>query len=336
MLSANPGWVTTQGEILAGLLAQAGYPVRQTSHIPARLPRLADTLRSLVAWRHEIDLVIHQVFSGPAFFIADAASALCRFFGLPQVFVLHGGALPEFATNRSGWVRRVIHRADAIIAPSGYLAGIFEDICSPGQRIDIIPNILSIEDYPWRFRPSVQPRLFWMRTFHPIYNPQMAIDVLAEVRHTHPKAVLTMAGQDKGQLAAVVAEAERKRLSDAVSFPGFLSTSAKNNEFNSHDIFLNTNRVDNMPVSVLEAMAYGLPVVATNVGGLPYLLDDGQTGLLVPDDDVAAMVGAVRRLLAEPGLAARLSTNGRQLAESCGWAAVRIRWEALFKEVLHA
>ena len=108
MLGVNPGWVTTQGEIVAGLLAGEGYPVRSTSSIPARLPRLADTLRSLVAWRGQIDLVIHQVFSGPAFVIADTASALCRLLGLRQIFVLHGGALPEFAAARPGWVRRVM------------------------------------------------------------------------------------------------------------------------------------------------------------------------------------------------------------------------------------
>ena len=91
-----------------------------------------------------------------------------------------------------------------------------------------------------------------------------------------------------------------------------------------------------MPVSVLEAGAFGLPVVATAVGGIPHLLRDGQTGLLVPDGDATAMAEAVRRLLSEPGLAAALSANGRQLAESCGWPRVRAQWESLFAEVYHA
>ncbi|RIK14690.1 MAG: hypothetical protein DCC51_15570 [Anaerolineae bacterium] len=81
MLGVNPGWVTSQGELLAGLLADAGYHTLITSHKPARIARLADILRSLVAWRNDIDLVIHQVFSGPAFAVTDAASALCRVLG---------------------------------------------------------------------------------------------------------------------------------------------------------------------------------------------------------------------------------------------------------------
>jgi len=359
MLGVNPGWVMTQGEMLARLLAAEGFDVRQTSHIPARLPRLADTLRSLVAWRHDIDLVIHQVFSGPAFGVTDAASALCRRLGLPQVFALHGGALPAFAAARPGWFGRVLRRADAIVAPSGYLVeqlGLkrrettdFTDdtdfrrpesvesaksVVSPSVRV--IPNILEIEQYAYRHRAVVGPRLLWMRTFHDVYHPQLAVEALAELRRTHPDATLTMAGQEKGLHAAVVALARERGLAGAVRFPGFLDAAAKTREFAAHDIYLNTNRVDNMPVSVLEAAAFGLPVVATAVGGIPYLLRDGATALLTPDGDAAAMAAAARRLLDEPGLAAALSANGRRLAESCAWEPVRDQWLRLFEEVADA
>ncbi len=334
MLGVNPGWVTTQGEILAGLLAGEGYAVRTTSSIPARLPRLADTLRSLVAWRGQIDLVIHQVFSGPAFVIADAASALCRLLGLRQIFVLHGGALPEFAAARPGWVRRVMGRAAAIVAPSEYLAHTFGVYPELAARIRVIPNILAIEDYPYRHRPAVAPRLLWMRTFHDWYHPEMAVEVLSLLRQTYPAATLTMGGQEKGLGPAVRELAQRRGLAEAVRFPGFLGPDDKRREFAAHDIYLNTNRVDNMPVSVLEAAAFGLPVVATAVGGVPFLLRHGETGLLVPDGDAAAMSAAVGRLLEEPGLAATLSTNGRQLAESCAWQPVKARWQTLFTEVL--
>ena len=336
MLGVNPGWVTSQGELLAELLTGTGYPVRITSHRLERLPRLLDILGSLVTWRNEIDLVIHQVFSGPAFVVTDAASALCRTLGLPQVFALHGGALPEFAAEHGPWVRRVLRRAEAIVTPSTYLAEIFAVYPDLAQRIQTIPNILEIENYPYRHRPLVCPRLLWMRTFHEIYHPQMAVEVLAELRQTHPQATLTMAGQEKGLHAAVQALAHDRGLSAVVRFPGFLGPADKAREFADHDIYLNTNHVDNMPVSVLEACAFGLPVVATAVGGVPHLLRDGETGLLVRDGDVEAMVGAVRRLLDEPELAGALSTNGRRLAESCAWEPVRARWEALFAEVLDA
>ena len=336
MLGVNPGWVTTQGELLAGLLSEAGYPTRLTSHKPARLPRLIDTLSSLLAWRNEIDLVIHQVFSGPAFAITDAASALCRALGLRQIAVLHGGALPEFAAGHGRWVRRVLRRAAAIVSPSTYLAQTFAAYTELAPRLCVIPNILEIENYPYRHRERVEPKLLWMRTFHEVYHPEMAIEVLDELRRTHPAATLTMAGQEKGLHAAVQDLARRRGLSSAVRFPGFLGPADKAREFANHDIYLNTNRVDNMPVSVLEAAAFGLPVVATAVGGVPHLLRDGETGLLVPDGDAAAMAEGIRRLLDEPGLAAALSANGRRMAELCAWEPLRVQWEELFRRVCGA
>lgn len=344
LLGGNPGWVTSQGEIVAALLAGEGYVVRQTSHIPARLPRLADMLRSLLAWRNDIDVVVHQVFSGAAFVVADLTSALGRRLGLRQIFVLHGGTLPEFAAAHPGWTRRVLARADRVVAPSGYLIEwvvrpLFPAGAPAGRPANwarVIPNILALDQYAYRHRAAVAPRLLWMRTFHQVYNPEMAIDVLADVRRTHPQATLSMGGQERGLHAAVVAHAAARGLAGAVAFPGFLDAAGKAREFAAHDIYLNTNRIDNMPVSVLEAGAFGLPVVATNVGGIPHLLRDGETGLLVLNEDAAAMANAVRRLLDGPVLAARLSTNGRRLAESCAWDAVKTQWAALFDEVYHA
>ena len=344
LLGINSGWVTSQGEIVAGLLANEGFVVRQTSHIPARLPRLADMLRSLVAWRNDIDVVIHQVFSGAAFVVADVTSALCQALGLRQVFALHGGTLPQFAAAHPGWTRRVLARADRVVAPSSYLIErMVRPLFPAGGRAGrpanwarVIPNILALDQYTYRHRAVVAPRLLWMRTFHEVYNPEMAVDVLADVRQTHPQATLSMGGQEKGLHAAVVASAAARGLAGAVAFPGFLDAAGKAREFAAHDIYLNTNRVDNTPVSVLEAAAFGLPIVATNVGGIPHLLRDGETGLLVPNEDAAAMANAVRRLLDEPALAARLSANGRRLAESCAWDAVKGQWAALFDEVYHA
>lgn len=330
MLGQNPGWVISQGEILAQLFSEAGYTVRLTSRIPARLPRLADTLRALLAWRREVDLLIHMVFSGAGFLLTDAASLLGRRLGLPQLFALHGGDLPRFTARYPGWAARVLRRADGLAAPSGYLAHALKKW---GLDVRVIPNVLDLKQYAYRPRTVLQPRLLWMRTFHPVYHPELAVETLARVAQSYPEARLTMAGQEKGLLAATRVLAAARGLQERVRFAGFLDLAGKQREFARHDIFLNTNRVDNMPVSVLEAAAFGLPVVATAVGGIPFLLTHEQTGLLVAPEDGAAMATAVTRLLRDPALAARLGRNGRLLAESCAWEQVRSQWEALFAEL---
>ena len=130
----------------------------------------------------------------------------------------------------------------------------------------------------------------------------MALRVFRRVRDRVPHAVLVMAGQDKGFQAQTMELARDLELDDAVTFPGFLNMEAKLREGSVADIFLNTNRVDNMPVSVVEACAMGLAVVATKVGGIPDLLTDGDNALLVPDNDDERMADAVLRLLNDPDL----------------------------------
>jgi L-malate glycosyltransferase len=331
MMGSHHGWVVSPAETLAELFSRDGYQVRLTSARAHPVLRAVDAALSLIAWRREVDVVVLLVFSGRGFALADVASRIACWLGKPVVFRLSGGSLPDFFRRRPRWVRRVLDRGSACVAPSSFLAEFFRGW---GYDVTVVPNALPLERYPFRHRENLAPRLLWMRTFHEIYNPMMAIEVLADLRRDYPGATLTMAGQEKGLLEETRRLAMRLGVAEAVRFAGFLDTEGKQREFPNHDLFLNTNRVDNMPVSVMEAAAFGLPIVATRVGGISHLLCDGQTALLVPDGDAVAMAAAVRRLLAEPALAAHLSEGGRRLAESCAWEAVRQSWQAVFDRVV--
>jgi glycosyltransferase involved in cell wall biosynthesis len=323
MLGSNRGWAVGQGEVLAGLLKREGWNVRTASSRVNRWLRLADVATSPWRWRGRVDVLVLMVFSGPAFRLVEAASASAFRLGVPMILWLHGGNLAEFASRNPDRVRRVLARGRIAVAPSRFLAEPF------GARV--IPNVVDLDQYPFRHRPQVAPRLLWMRTFHELYRPDLALRVLERLKGTG--ATLTMAGQDKGLLAETRRRAQEMALE--VRFPGFLDAEGKRREFARHDVFLNTNRVDNAPVSVLEAAAFGLPVVSTDVGGIPCLLRDGEEALLVPEGDaealMEAMAGAVRRLLDEPGLAGRLSSAGREVAERSSWLRVKPLWEELLR-----
>jgi glycosyltransferase involved in cell wall biosynthesis len=99
-----------------------------------------------------------------------------------------------------------------------------------------------------------------------------------------------------------------------------------------HDIHLHTNRVDNMPVSVLEMWACGLPIVGTRVGGVPYLIRDRHDGLLVPSEDYQAMAAACLELLTNAELARTLSRNGRARAEALTWEQVQSSWINILRQ----
>lgn len=331
MLGRNAGYITTQGQIVADLFAAEGYKVTCVSSKINRTARLAEIIQTLITGFRIFDIVLLDTYSGLSFITADITGFLCKIFKLPIIMILRGGNLPEFMRKNPRWTKRVLNRADVLVAPSKFLA---KEIGDWGYEIPVITNIIDISRYPFRERSKISPNLIWMRSFHSIYNPEMAIKVLAKLRESEPDATLTMAGADKGLEDRIKLMVEEMDLPNAVRFAGFLNLEKKLREFSHADIYINTNRVDNMPVSVVEARALGLPVVATNVGGLPYLIEHGENGFLVSSEDVDAMVKNIKMLLDNPELTQKISRNGRELAERSAWTVVRQDWEKLIGEVL--
>ena len=131
-------------------------------------------------------------------------------------------------------------------------------------------------------------------------------------------------------------EAERLCVIDHLTLTGSVRKEDVPKKLASGDIFLNTARIDNTPVSVLEAMASGLCVVSTNVGGIPYLVRGEYEALLVPSDNAESMAGAIRRIIVEPNLSRRLSINARHKVEQLDWSAILPRWEKLLSSVIHS
>ena len=331
MLGRNAGYVTTQGEFLTDLFREAGYDVVSTSVHPGRIRRLADIVRTLRRELARVDALIVETYSGPSFVVEDIASQLGQAYRKPVIMHLHGGAMPRFMSRYPNWTARVLRRAAAVVAPSAFLARAAGPVV---RSVHTIPNILEMDGYPYRLREHVAPRLFWMRAYHEIYNPLMAIRVLARLRAIFPDATLAMAGQSKGMWQEISREAHELGVAGAFEMLGFLDEQKKREVAARRDIFINTTHVDNAPVGVVEMCAMGLPVVSTNVGGVPDLLTHEETGLLVPDGDIEAMTNAIVRLVREPALAATLSRNGPSLAARCAWPAVRPLWEQVLSEVL--
>lgn len=329
MLGVHQGWVTTQGEILARLFSREGWPVEAVSSRIHPGPRSLEMVSAVLMRRGSFDLAFLQVFGGRSFIIEDAVSLACQIRGLPCIMTLRGGGMPDFVDRHRAWVLRVLGRATRIVAPSEFLK---EVVSGLGLASVVIPNVLELDKYPFRERRAAEPRLLWMRTFHNVYNPELAVRAFKLVREEFPAATLVMAGQEKGLGPAVRNLVRKLGLWDAVEFPGFLEFEDKAREASRAALFLNTNRIDNMPVSVVEAGAFGLPIVATAVGGVRCLLQDGITGLLVRDDDPQAMAQAILRVLRDPGLAGRLSRGSRALAERSGWPLVRPQWERVIQE----
>jgi glycosyltransferase involved in cell wall biosynthesis len=313
-----------QDELLSELLAAEGVRVRLSSSVRRPALRTLDQAIALLRWR-DLDALVVATYSGPSFFVAELGTHLARWRRRPVLLFLHGGNLPEWAERHPKRIARTFGRADRLLAPSDYLADAFRAL---GHEVATVPNVVRLERYEHRRRTPARPAVLWMRTLQELYDPLLAIAAFARVHADHPGATLTMAGADRGMLEPARALAEELGVGDAVTFPGYLDAAGKARAFADHDVFLNTNKIDNMPVSVIEAGACGLIPIATAVGGIPALLRDGEDSLLVPSGDIDAMATALARVLDDADLAARLSDGARRTAERSGWPSVRARWAA--------
>jgi glycosyltransferase involved in cell wall biosynthesis len=301
-------------EDLAERLAGANWTVLTTSDRPGRVVRLLDMLWTVWKKRNHFGVATVDTFSGLSFFWAEAVSQALRFLGKPFVLILHGGNLPSFAKRYPERVKRLLATAYVVTTPSHFL---LEEMRSYRSDIRLLSNAIDVGLYPFHLRSRLSPRLIWLRAFHDIYNPQMAPSVVMKLCESFPNTQLKMIGPDKGDGALEATRSQIRSLGLEQKIEIILGVPKNRVPYvlGCSDIFINTTNVDNTPVSVIEAMACGLCVVSTKVGGIPFLLENEQDALLVSPDDPQAMSAAIHRILVEPGLAERLSRNARKKAE---------------------
>lgn len=330
----TPKGSRTVGEDLATKLQQSHWSVAVTSHYRGKAARLIDMMRTVWLKRNSFAVAQVDVYSGPAFIWSElTCELLCRI-GKPYLLTLHGGNLPAFARRWPRRVRRLLRSAYAVTTPSRYLLEAMRhfrsDLC-------LLPNAVDLEAYAFKSRESVQPSLIWLRAFHDIYNPSLGPKTLACLAREVPDIHLTMIGPDTkdGSLQSTMRVASDLNILGRLEVLGPVPKATVPNRLAEADIFLNTASIDNAPVSAVEAMACGLCIVSTNVGGIPYLLEDGQDALLVPPNNPEAMASAVRRVLRDPGLAKRLSRNARRKAERFDWSNILPQWEELLLKAVH-
>lgn len=319
-------------EDLADGLASRGWTVTTTSSVRSRGPRLADMLTSVWLKRRRYAVAQVDVYSGLAFAWAEAVCVSLTALRCPYVLTLHSGAFPDFANRWPTRVRSLLRAASAVTSPSPFLQ---QALKAHRPDIRVIRNGLSLDRYPVRIRTSARPRLVWIRHFEQRYNPVLAVEVVRQLVNDYPDVELLMAGPDRQDWSAArtMEEARKRGVGQRVRILGPVAKADIPGVLEQGDIFLNTTNVDNTPVTVVEAMACGMCVVSTDVGGLPYLVEQGRDGILVPRDDPEAMAAAVRSLVDRPRLAARLSSNALQKAREFDWEKVLPEWETLLNSV---
>lgn len=283
---------------------------------------------AIIKMRKGLDYIIIDTFSSLNFYSAVITSQLSRILKIPYVPMLRGGDLPSRLDRSKRLSNMVFLNSHINVAPSNYLKVAFE---KRGYKTVLAPNILTIEDYTYKKRNSLTPKILWVRAFKELYNPLLAVEVLNLVKEEFPDAELTMIGPVKDDSENGVRERiEQLKLSHSVTIFGVMPKKEWHKKSEEFDIFINTTNFDNTPNSIIEAMALGLTIVSTNVGGMPYLIEDGVEGRLVDKQDPQQMAEAIVDIIENNKT--NYAKNARKKAESFSWEEVKKSWFNILSE----
>ena len=286
---------------------------------------------SLVQQLRRADVV--HVFSASyfSFLLAPLPAILvARLLGRPVVLNYRSGEAPDhLARSRvARWALRSVQRN---VVPSRFLVEVFATF---GIDASVIPNVVDTSRFRFRDRVPLQPRILSTRNFDGLYNVACTIRAFQLVQQQFPDATLTLVGggKEEDRLRTLVRELGLR----GVTFAGQVGPDDIARFYDAHDIYLQSPDIDNMPTSVIEAFACGLPVVSTEAGGVPAILTHRTHGLLAPLGDDEALGRHVLELLTSPAEARQYALAARDSMQGCTWSAVRDQWLRIYRSALEA
>ena len=237
----------------------------------------------------------------------------------------------EMSDHLTTWRRtavRTIQLFDSIVAPSGYLV---DEFAKFGLVAKSVFNFVDVDRFKFRKRESLRPVFLSNRNFEAHYNVPCTLRAFAIIQAEIPDASLVVAGD--GSEREAIHELAAKLALKNIEFMGRLQPEDMPALYDKADVYLNSPSIDNMPNSIIEAFACGLPVVSTDAGGIPYIVEHEKTGLLVGVDDHAALARQAVRLFQEETLADRLIAAAREEVQKYTWQNVRGEWMRTYREL---
>ncbi len=334
------GHTVQAGRLLGKLNEETNVQVSIQPINPRFFPRLQRIkyVRTFLTWpKYLLDLtvnipkfdVIHIFSASYTSFVISPSPALfiSRFYGKPTILNYRSG---EAEDHLRRWRTAVptIRMFDKIIVPSGYLVDVFAKF---GLEAEAIFNFVDTARFPFRERNPLRPIFLSNRNFEAHYNVGCTLRAFKIIQLSIPDAKLIVVGDgpEREQLKDLSRDLKLKN----VDFRGPVQPDDMPAAYDEADIYLNSSSIDNMPNSIIEAFSAGLPVVTTNAGGIPYIVDDGRIGLLVGIDDHVSLAESALKLLGDHQLAQNIITKTRKEVEKYSWERVRDQWVELYRSL---
>lgn len=317
-----------EGEKLYQALKKDGYIVYKRSMYRNKLLRLLSTVWFLISQARNYDTVIMMIFSGRAFILEYVVLIICNVLRKKKIGVLHGGALHEFQKEHPNLVGYLYNKCQHLLTPSNFLKQYFQ---GKGWQVGYMPNFINPDYFPNNWENPQEKKLLWVRAFHDIYKPEMAIHCVAELKKTHPDISLTMVGPDLGTLAHCRKLIHKLGIDENITITGAVPNATLNNYYKSHMVFLTTTSFESFGVALIEAASTGIPMISTRVGEIPYIWQDGEEMLMATDGDQNDFNKKVEQLITNQALRSTLSVQARKKARQYTWDEVKLKWNTILK-----
>ncbi len=304
--------------------------LRWVKHVPFLRTLVRQPLYLFALWRGLNDTDIAHIFSASywSFLLAPAPALwIAHLKGKKTIIHYHSGEARDHLQRFRG-ARSILSKADRLVVPSEYLVRVFSEFDLQARAV---ANIVDMTQFSFRERRPLRPHLICTRGFHPYYGMDVVVRAFAEVQKQIPEARLDLLGG--GPSEGEIRNLARHLNLTAVRFVGVVSREEIGCYYDEADIFINASRLDNMPVSILEAFACGTPVVSTAAESIPYLVENERTGLLSEVDDAPALAANVLRLLREPELSTRLAAQAYAASQAYCWPKVREQWLDVYRSL---
>ncbi len=281
---------------------------------------------SLLARVYQYD-VIHIFSASYASFVLAPTPAILigKLYRRKVLLNYHSGEAEDHLRRWHRSAIPTIKLADTVIVPSEYLVRVFERF---GLTAHAIYNLVDTGKLRFRDRIPLRPVFLANRNFEVHYGVDRVLRAFKIIQERLPEATLEVVG-DGSQRRALETLAHELGLRNT-TFRGRVDPNLIFDFYDAADIYLNASEIDNQPLSILEAFACGLPIVTTDAGGIPDMVTNGKTGIVIPRGDYAQMAERAIGLLDNESETRQMIERARQECLKYSWEAVREAWLSVY------
>ncbi len=320
--------IRTSADRNSEMFKQNNIHVITTSAKSGRLARLIENIQTIFQQRKNYRIAVVPLFGTcPSFLWQAVMVFLLKKVKKKIVISVHGGSIPSQMDKKPNRFLNAVKKADAVVCPSNYLFNYFRKY---NVETILIENSVNLKDYFFNKKKEIRPRIIWMRAFQDVYNPEMAVRVASKLSKKFPDFKMVMAGKEGALNESTKKLAVKLNVDDKIIFPGYIDMQEKLALAKDFDIYICTNKIDNAPISFIEFMALGLPIVSVNSGGIPDIITHEKNGLLVDLDDDDEMIKQIEKLISNPSFAQQLIDNAKNYATQYDDKNVLKKWLNLF------